>query len=161
MRYIKQILKWVVLLAFPVYFFFAFKPVEIKQELSLYIQSDRDSTYNVYVITQQDSTKKYQVQTRFVLKANEEAHHSIEGFGVRDTLYLYTEQRGKVAIFEYIIDTAEYNELHIADSTEFEFYGSELKDAVKSYKESAIKDIFLVILFVWLIFIVIYIRSRK
>lgn len=160
-HYIKKVLKWIVLLAFPAYFFFTFKPKEIQSELSLYIKSDRDTTYNVYVITKTDSINRYEVQKRFVLSPDEEKRYSLEASGINDTLYLYTEQRGISSVFEYVVDTAVYNELLITDSAEYEFFGNQLKESVTRYKEHAMRDIFLVILYLWLIFIVIYIRSRK
>lgn len=161
MHYLKKMIKWLIMLAFPAYFFLTFRPVDLQSELSLYVHNGVDTTFNMYVITQDDSTKSYTVQERFVIKPSKEEAFYLEGRGINDTLYLLAEYRGKSTVYEFIVDTAIENELIIAESTEVEFWGPELHKAVRSYKDEFAKNVFLIILYMWLIFIVIYIRSRK
>lgn len=161
MHYLKKIIKIAVLLAFPIYFYMIFSPKEKVQELNLFISTEIDTTKQVFLISIEDSTNSFIVQDRFVLKKDEEYGTSIEFNNMKDTLYLLTKFRGNEKVHEFIINSSVDNELEISNKNEVEFLTDDITKALKKYNDENTKNIFLVILYVWLLFIVLYIRSRK
>lgn len=161
MHYLKKIIKICVLLAFPIYFYMVFSPKEKVQELSLFISTNIDTTKQIFLLSIEDSTNRFIVQDRFVLKKDEEYGASIEFNNMKDTLYLLTKYRGNEKVHEFIVNSAVDNELVISENSEVEFLTDEISSALKTYNDENTKNIFLIILYVWLLFIVLYIRSRK
>lgn len=158
---VKTVLKALIILAFPIYFFFAFREIPIKQELSIYVTNSDSTRVKLYLITEVDSSKSLVTQKHSVLNPGEEQRMVLEGSGISPALYIYKEQRVKHIVYEFPIDTSVYNEVSFQEKYEIEPTTDEFKKAVKEYDAENSKKLFLVILFLWVIFIIIYIRSRK
>lgn len=159
--YLKKVIKVVLILALPVYLVYELYPREIKNEVTLYVTTNLNKGFRVFVVTQSDSTKEYFVQKQLYLEKDKEEEVVIEGASITDTLYLIAENSGVKTFHEYIISTESYNELPITEDNEVVFLTDDLKNAVSAYNTENSKNIFLVILCIWLIFVLIYIRSRK